>query len=287
MSEAAEAAGLADILRPCPDPLPDAVPMRSFFDGHPGDGVPFALVDLPDEQRREPTWWRPDLDASLLVFGGAKSGKTSILVTLALGVAERFSADDVHLYFIDAGDRRLDPLAELPHTGAVMHADDPEGVTRLVEELGREIDRRSTALGETSGTQQAADTKPAIVVMVDDIANLRSTIGLQGSWSAFEQMLSKGPSVGLHFVITASDPDDLPSSFPRGEANQVVLRLDDPSGYERFGVDPIDSRSSGRAHRSEDGAEMQLVEPPHDVNAAIADLNLEGPGERPPIGAPG
>jgi S-DNA-T family DNA segregation ATPase FtsK/SpoIIIE len=287
MSQAAETAGLADIFRPCPDPLPDTIPMQSFFDAHPGDGIPFALVDLPDEQRREPTWWRPGLGAGLLVFGGASSGKTSILVTLALGVAERFSADDVHLYCIDAGDRRLDPLARLPHTGTVTHADDPEGVTRLVQELGREIERRNAAADDTSGAQQAADTEPAIVVMVDDIANLRSTLEPQGAWSAFEQMLSKGHSVGLHSVITASGPDDLASSFTRGEANQVVLRLDDPSGYERFGVDPIDSRAAGRGHRSEDGAEMQLVEPPHDVTAAIADLDLEGPSERPPIGAPG
>jgi hypothetical protein len=32
---------------------------------------------------------------------------------------------------------------------------------------------------------------------------------------------------------------------------------------------------------------MQLVEPPHDLDAAIADLDLEGPSEWPPIGAPG
>jgi S-DNA-T family DNA segregation ATPase FtsK/SpoIIIE len=287
LSQAAEAAGLADLLRPCPDPLPDTIPMQSFFDDHPGDGIPFALVDLPDEQRREPTWWRPDLSAGLLFFGGADSGKTSSLVTLALGVAERFSADDVHLYCIDAGDRRLDPLAQLPHTGAVTHADDPEEVTRLIQKLGREIERRNATADETSGAQQGADTEPAIVVMVDDIANLRSTPGPQDAWSAFEQLLSKGHSVGVHFVITASDPDDLPSSFAKVEVNQVVFRLDDPSGYERFGVDPIDSRAAGRAHRSEDGAEMQLLEPPHDVTAAIADLDLEGPSERPPIGAPG
>jgi hypothetical protein len=32
---------------------------------------------------------------------------------------------------------------------------------------------------------------------------------------------------------------------------------------------------------------MQLVEPPHDINAAITDLDLEGPSEQAPIGAPG
>ena len=230
----------------------------------------------------------PDLSAGLLIFGGASSGKTSILMTLALGMAERFSADDLHLYCIDAGDRRLDPLAQLPHTGTVTHADDPEGVTRLVLELGWEIDRRNAAAGKPDGTQRAAGTEPAIVVMIDNIAILRSTLGAENAWDAFEQMLRQGHTVGLHFVVTATEPDDLAATFTGGETRQLVLRLDNPSDYERLGVDNIHAgAAAGRAHRSGDGAEMQLVEPPSDVTAAIADLDVEVPDERPPLGGQG
>ncbi|RIJ54026.1 hypothetical protein DZG02_17345, partial [Clavibacter lycopersici] len=49
----------------------------------PAAVVPFALVDLPGEQRRATAAWRPATDGHLLVVGGPGSGRSTCLRTLA------------------------------------------------------------------------------------------------------------------------------------------------------------------------------------------------------------
>jgi S-DNA-T family DNA segregation ATPase FtsK/SpoIIIE len=285
MSEAAALFEPAADFHVCPDPLPDDIPMQSFLDAHPGDGVPLALIDLPDEQRQEPLWWRPDLGA-FVAIGAAGSGRTTLLVSLALGIATRFSADDVHLYCIDADTGALDPLSQLPHVGGVSHLADIDGVVQLVQMLSREVDRRNGLADALGGTRRVAEVEPSIVLMVDDIGRLRhaleSTATPENSWSAFERLMAEGQSLGLCLVVTANEPSELPSSIAAPTASQIILGLDDQSGSERPGIDDANVMS-GRGRRRDDGVELQLVMPPDDIAAAVAELDVEAPTERPPM----
>ena len=96
---AAERVPRRSVRRPWLDPLPAVVPLAALA-GHPAFGgpapasapapapastpaLPFALVDLPAEQRRAAATWRPATDGHLLVLGGPGSGRTSCLRALA------------------------------------------------------------------------------------------------------------------------------------------------------------------------------------------------------------
>lgn len=254
----------------CPDPLPSQLSLHSFFDDHPGDGVPFALVDRPDEQSQEVAWWRPEIDEGLLIIGPEGSGKTSLLVSLALGIGERYSAEDLHLYCFNGSDHRLDQLARLPHSGGVTHADDPEATARLVEALQHELDRR-IALRRDSDAQPLGPEHPTIVAMVDHADGLGSAV------STFQQMLDYGPSVRMHAVITSSGPNGFAASVTAESVRRVTLGTGDSS--------ITDPAPAGRAHR-EDGNEMQLVNPPSDLAAALAGLNAEPTNSSPSLGKP-
>lgn len=48
-----------------------------------GDGIPFALVDLPEQQRQETGCYLPARSGSLLVIGAQGSGKTELFATLS------------------------------------------------------------------------------------------------------------------------------------------------------------------------------------------------------------
>ncbi|HWM20976.1 MAG TPA: FtsK/SpoIIIE domain-containing protein, partial [Ilumatobacteraceae bacterium] len=111
-----------------PDPLPHIVDARRLTTEHPGGGVPIALVDLPDQQRQQIRWWEPGVEGSLLIYGADGTGTSAVLASLAVGAAERYPADDLHLYVIDAG--ALAPLVALPHTGAVVRHDDFDRIAR-------------------------------------------------------------------------------------------------------------------------------------------------------------
>ncbi|MFS4506825.1 FtsK/SpoIIIE domain-containing protein [Clavibacter sp. Sh2141] len=92
------------VRRPWLDPLPAVVPLADLaaHAAHPPTGcgsgpvpgpgavpsLPFALVDLPAEQRRATAVWRPATDGHLVVVGGPGSGRSTLLRTLAASAAD-------------------------------------------------------------------------------------------------------------------------------------------------------------------------------------------------------
>jgi S-DNA-T family DNA segregation ATPase FtsK/SpoIIIE len=289
MTTAAAALAAAPHRPPVVEPLPDRLPLRTFFDANPGDGVPFALADLPDDQRQDTAWWRPGPDGHLLVYGAAGAGATSLLASLALGIAERYAPDDVHLYVLDADPTRnealLAPLAAMPHCGGLVRVDDVTRLGALLRLLDDELERRHTGAGHA---------QPVIVLMVDDLAALRRAAStrrdLDGFWPRIERVLRDGASVGLVAVLTTSDAravDTVAAAVP----TRLVMRLEtagrstaDQFADADLGVDPglVAGFGHGRALRLRDLTELQLVEPPADLHAAIAALGSEPAHDRPP-----
>jgi len=73
------------------DPLPDLIPLDELGEEAIGDresGIPFARADLPAEQRQPVARHDPRTDGHLLVLGAARSGRTTVLRTLAEGALQ-------------------------------------------------------------------------------------------------------------------------------------------------------------------------------------------------------
>ena len=127
---------------------------------HPGDGVPFALVDLPDEQRQDGALVAPGADGSLLVYGIAGSGTSSLLATLALGIARPAVA------------RRRPPLRHRRRHQPARPARRPAARRRRRPPRrrraprparpppGREVDRRKRLAVELGGPARSPTTEP-------------------------------------------------------------------------------------------------------------------------------
>jgi S-DNA-T family DNA segregation ATPase FtsK/SpoIIIE len=114
----------ADAPRPKP-PWRPPLPARVALDAarlDVGADIPFALVDLPGEQRRAVARYRPSEHGSLLVVGAGGSGKSALLATLAAVpsqlVVERIGSDLPRLW---------DALSLEP-SGRVLLVDDLDAV---------------------------------------------------------------------------------------------------------------------------------------------------------------
>ena len=68
------------IRRPWCDDLATSIPLSSL--DCDGAGIPFALVDLPEQQRQDTARYDPSLRGSLLVIGAQGSGKSELFSTL-------------------------------------------------------------------------------------------------------------------------------------------------------------------------------------------------------------
>ncbi|BFO14286.1 hypothetical protein SHKM778_06740 [Streptomyces sp. KM77-8] len=125
--------------------------------------IPYGLIDLPARQSRTPLSLDLVHGEHTMLLGGARSGRSTALRTLAGSLARSTPPDDVHLYGIDCGSNALLPLMRLPHVGAVVTRDEPDRVRRLIERLLAEIARRQQLLameGASSAAEQRATAAP-------------------------------------------------------------------------------------------------------------------------------
>ncbi|MGC0421105.1 FtsK/SpoIIIE domain-containing protein [Embleya sp. AB8] len=117
--------------------------------------APYAIEDLPHEQRRRVRTVDLATFGHLLAAGAPRTGRSQLLRTIAGSLARHNSTADVHLYGLDCGNGALLALTELPHCGAVVRSTDTERAIRLIGKFTDEIRRRMALLGEHGYTDIA------------------------------------------------------------------------------------------------------------------------------------
>ncbi|MDM7831249.1 FtsK/SpoIIIE domain-containing protein [Cellulomonas edaphi] len=233
--------------------------------------LPYGLVDLPSQQRRDVAVHDIAVGGHLAVVGAPRSGRSTALRTFAAAIGTRTSPRDVHLYGVDCGNNALLPLVALPHTGAVVGRDQPDRLARLTRRLRAEISRRQRLLAEQSFadvTEQRANVAPDerlpyLVVLLDR---------WEGFIQAFEdydsgvlvdlwtQILQEGPGAGVK-VVLSGDRSMLVGRIAALTENRVMLRMPDAGDYSAVGLSPRQvpgDMADGRAFRSVGSQEVHL-----------------------------
>ena len=230
------------------DPLPPLIPLRALSSAQfraEVQPIAYGVEDRPAEQKQLVIALDLEAGRHLLVGGAPQSGRSTLLRTVAAGIASRQSADDVHLYVLDCDAGALAPLVRLPHCGAVVRRIEKERAARLLDRLAAEIARRQELLavsGFASITEQRraappADRLPYMVLLLDRWEGFVADLGQIDNGRLSELMtrlLSEGTSAGLR-VVAAGDKTALirlTSQFP----DRLVLRLSDPNDLMMAGV---------------------------------------------------
>jgi S-DNA-T family DNA segregation ATPase FtsK/SpoIIIE len=265
--------------RPWLDPLPETVTLsavrREVGVPDPADRsralapIVFGIEDVPAEQR-----WRPavlDLERGghLLVAGAARSGRTTLLQTLAASLAHTVGPSDAHLYAVDCGNGALQSLTSLPHCGAVVTRGQTERAERLLTRLSAEVTRRQELMAARGVTdlaaqrESSADPLPYLVLLVDRWEGFTATFDEIDAGRATEtllRLLREGPGAGLRVVVTG-DRSALLGKLNSLIEDVLVLRLADRSDYSLAGLTPRQVPTElppGRALRPSGGTQVQV-----------------------------
>jgi DNA segregation ATPase FtsK/SpoIIIE, S-DNA-T family len=231
--EAAAAAGITGPTRPWLADLPAALPLESLrppsSDADPPREITLAYgrEDQPEARAQPVAAWSLTHGTNLLVAGRPKSGRSTLLRTLAASAARSYRPHEVQLYVMDCAGALAD-LRQLPHCGAVVdHADLDRGA-RLLDRLERKI-------------RDGRGPMPFTVLLIDDWETWQQTFGEVDSGALYDQLLRivrKGPAAGVHVAITGTSA--LLSggrSRPLAEASEDRLALPfDPTDYAWLGV---------------------------------------------------
>ncbi|GLX04226.1 cell division protein FtsK [Microbispora sp. NBRC 16548] len=240
--------------------------------------LPFGVTDLPWKQGRRPLTLDPRHGGHLLIAGGARSGRSSTLRTIAGSIAAGASPEDVHVHAVDCGSGALLPLVALPHCGAVVTRDQLDRVERLLTRLRAEVGRRQHLLAEAGYASLAEARAAARSRAARDRAGVGALPWLvllvdrwEGYVAAFEnydygrlvdamlQLLREGPAVGLRAVVT-SDRSGLLGQISTVFEDRLVLRLADPADYGLAGLPMRDLPSTMPPGRALAVGEHGLVE---------------------------
>jgi len=177
---------------------PAAAPIRLL----PLELSPEELPDRFDEPDAVPIGLRQDTmeaalwdflgeDQHLVVFGDTKCGKTSLLRTVAAGLMERFTPDELAIAVIDI---RGHVPSMIHDDYLAAHARNAQQARGLAQSIAGELELRPTRSPE----EQARS--PRIVVLVDDY----DIVGAGGT-DPLAPLLPHLPSardLGLHLIIT-------------------------------------------------------------------------------------
>jgi DNA segregation ATPase FtsK/SpoIIIE, S-DNA-T family len=257
--------------RPCvPPPLPDVITLAALLDADLGDDVPWAVADLPDEQRHAVRRWSPSSGAGILVTGARGVATSWPIATLTLGAAARVPNDTVRVHVVGDGSGGLDELARLPDVHTCVGVDRLDNVATMLAALAEEV----TARHDLPPRARTAGLTPAHVLMIDDLGGLRLRLraraDLSRAWDDLERILRFGAEVGIAVVATARDRHDLPPGLEAPFATRLLV--DDAAGAP-----------TGRAVELTDGeAVVQLAEPPPSLRHAVDEVLAEHGGEEPP-----
>ncbi|GHA49200.1 FtsK/SpoIIIE domain-containing protein [Streptomyces purpurascens] len=253
--DGAERMGFGEQRSPWLPPLAESVTLDelSTYGGTPatapGDDVapiPYGLVDLPAKQSRMPVSLDLVHGEHTLLLGGARSGRSTALRTLAGSLARNTSPLDVHVYGIDCGSNALLPLVRLPHVGAVVTRDEPDRVRRLIQRLQVEVARRQQLLameGASSAAEQRAGASPEerlpwMVLLLDSWEGFASTFenyNYGQLLEAAQRLFREGSAAGLKVVMTA-DRSGLSGHVSSAFADRLVMRFADPNDYSTAGL---------------------------------------------------
>ena len=193
MNESRAQLDIPDPRRPWLKALPNRLFMEDIESLRPAldSEILIGLVDDPMNQRQFPLLW--DLSQHVFLFGSAKTGKTSALMTM-----QRLSlARGSQTFFVSCSGSR---------TSAPQHIDvsDRERLRRLLLLMIKRIDG-----------PPILDDNEHWVLLIDDIDIWRNhfiedRIGLD-NWSMFERIFLEGPGHGISCVISGTQATAIPA----------------------------------------------------------------------------
>jgi S-DNA-T family DNA segregation ATPase FtsK/SpoIIIE len=205
-----------------------------------------GLVDDPYGRRQEPL--AIDLDAwgHLVAYGRAGSGKTTLVQTLLTQLMRQHAPADLHVYALDFNSQTLKAFENMPHVGNVILEGETERVERLLGYLTYEINRRKRLVSEAGmGTRfaqyRAAAARsdgslqqlPALLIVLDGFTVFATAF--EDSVDVFNAIVADGAAVGVHVVLTANSPTNVPMRLINNFRLAMTFELSDDDYYTAVG----------------------------------------------------
>lgn len=198
-------------------PLCDLLPPKVAWPPPPADGSLAAPLGLEVEDL-QPFVLDLHEGPHFLIAGPLQSGKTTLLQSWLLALAEQYPPRRLRLYLADFGRGGLRPLARLPHADNRYLRDD-DSLAAALAEIAQVLKERRALLEETrhaaggflDDERAWLAGHPALVLAVDDFDAFQFALQF-GTKERLEHLIRRERDLGFH-VLLAGNVGDLNNSF--------------------------------------------------------------------------
>lgn len=273
INDATKLVGIPEQRKPWLPALDTELPLDSLkFDRQDHVVIPFGLGDFPKQQMQIPISFDAASTGNMFIIGSARSGKSTLLRTMAFSASRLYSPAELQIQCIDAGGGAIASLVALPNVGNVVPRTQADKVTHLIHKLELlRAERAATfsaggfgSLGEYNKSVPEDRRLAHVLVFLDSWDGYMAELSNYDGGSLIDRLqvlMREGTSVGLHFIVTGDSA--LRSGRMQSFAEcKVLLRLVDKSDYMLVGMssrDVPDKIPDGRGYRSGDTAEFQVA----------------------------
>ena len=238
ITDAHRASGLPRARKIWEDALPERLCLDDVTSQRKSDSL-VAIIGITDDPRRQsshPTEIDFTTDGHIIIYGAPGTGKTVLLQTLMMSLAERYTPDEVNAYIMDFGSWSMKNLEALPHIGGVANGNEDEKIVNLMKLLADTLNERKTLFAQVSASnlesyRQASKTAmPAIVVIVDNFAPIREMYS--DIESSFVKLARDGSGYGIYLVITATSlSGNISFNLSQNFKQALSLRMTEKADY--------------------------------------------------------
>ncbi|GIJ68189.1 type VII secretion protein EccCa [Virgisporangium ochraceum] len=221
--------------------------------------APVGVEDRPFEQRSDPLV--VDLAGAagnLVVVGGPRTGKSTLLRSLVASLALTHSPREVQFFCVDFSGGALRALEDLPHVSGVAVRRDLESVRRTIAEVTVLADEREALFSERGIESIEAyregratgeyDDDPFgdVFLVIDGFGQLRAEHDELDA--TITRLAGRCLSYGIHIVVTVTRWAELRYNVRDLFGSRLELRLGDPtdSEFDRRGAANVPEGSPGR-----------------------------------------
>lgn len=181
-------------------PLCDLQPPTNVWSSTAKPAVPIGL----DTETLEPFELGLSDGPHFLITGHSASGKTSLLQSWVLALAEQVSPEWLELYLLDLGNSNLMPFSHFPHVKAYVEDDDRLGemldVLRLkLDERRQKLDKARREAGGLLDEDAFISKLPSMVLVMDDYDQFCQQAS-DGHKTLLEELLRRR-GLGFHTLI--------------------------------------------------------------------------------------